>query len=123
MTYSLAVVVLSGPIASGKTTLAADLARLVSASHVSTSGLISASAGRPLGRDELQRLGSGADRLGADWIIDAVRQVADRLPTGGVIVVDAARTIAQVRRLRVAAASVWRVVHVHLSGGGREFAG
>ncbi len=122
MAYSLVLVVLSGPIASGKTTLAMDLARLVSAEHVSTSGLISAAAGRELGRGELQRLGGSASLLGAAWIIGAVTRHADRCPAGGVVVVDAVRTLEQVRQLKKAAVGKWRTLHVHLSGEDRELA-
>lgn len=44
---------------------------------VRTSGLISANAGRQLGRSELQQRGSSPALLGAPWIINAVQQVAD----------------------------------------------
>jgi adenylosuccinate synthase len=120
--YSLALILISGPIASGKSTLARHLGQLVSGEHVSTSGLISATADRELGRSELQRLGLSSSLQGADWITSAVRQIADRAPARTVIVVDAVRTLGQVKELRKAAAGTWRVLHVHLSGEGAEFA-
>lgn len=116
MTYSLTVVVLSGPIAVGKTTLAMDLVRCSSAKHISTSELISAEAGRALGRVELQHRGNSSRLLGAHWIIDAMQRVTRDDPLGGVVVVDAARTTGQVQGLRAAAAGTWKVLHVHLTG-------
>jgi adenylosuccinate synthase len=122
LTYSLALILLSGPIAAGKTTLAEHLGQLLSAEHISTSGLISATADRELDRSELQQLGLSSTLQRADWIISAVRQRADRAPARTVIVVDAVRTLEQVREFRRAAAGTWRVLHVHLCGEATEFA-
>jgi adenylosuccinate synthase len=122
LAYSLGLVLLSGPIASGKTTLAQHLGQLLSAEHISTSGLISATGDRALGRGELQRLGLSSSLQRAEWIISAVRQSAHRVPARTAIVVDAVRTLEQVRELRKAAAGTWRVLHVHLCGDAMEFA-
>ena len=102
--------------------LAEHLGQLLSAGQVSTSGLISATADRELGRNELQRLGLSSSLQRADWIISAVRQSASRAPARTVIVVDAVRTLEQVRELRKTAAGTWRVLHVHLCGEASEFA-
>ncbi|HEY7144513.1 MAG TPA: adenylosuccinate synthetase [Streptosporangiaceae bacterium] len=122
MAYALTLVLLSGPIASGKTTLARNLVSLGSAKHISTSGLIAASAGRDLGRTALQVISLNDKFQGADWIVDAVRQAADGLPTGSVVVVDAIRTLDQLAGLRRAAAGAWRILHVHLDGDGGQLA-
>ena len=122
MAYSLALILLSGPVASGKTSLARHLGKLVSAEHISTSGLIAGEADRELNRSELQRLGISSSLQRADWIISAVRQTADRAPASAVIVVDAVRTLEQVRELRKAAAGSWRILHVHLCGEDPQFA-
>src|ERR1039457_7376521 len=122
MAYSSCLILLSGPIASGKTTLARDLMRLVSAEHVSTSGLLSATVGRELDRGELQRLGLGASFQEGGWIVSAVRQLAGRCPAGSVIVVDAVRTLEQVRELREASSGAWRILHVHLRADDQQLA-
>jgi adenylosuccinate synthase len=122
MAYSLCLILLSGPIASGKTTLARDLVRLVSAEHVSTSGLLSATADRELDRGELQRLGLSTGFQGGGWIVSVVRQLAGRSPAGTVIVVDAVRTLEQVRELREAASGAWRILHVHLRADDQQLA-
>lgn len=122
MAYSLTLILLSGPIASGKTTLARNLAQDLPAEHISTSGLISAAAGRDLDRSELQRSGHGTGFQGADWISGAVRQIASTSPMGETIIVDAVRTLEQVNELREAAAGIWRILHVHLHGEDRELA-
>lgn len=114
MAYSLSLVVLSGPVASGKSTLARDLSTLESAEHLSTSSLISATADRELRRTELQALGLTTGFQDGAWLVRAVSQVASRSPAGSVIVVHAVRTLDQVRQLRRAASGAWRMLHVHL---------
>jgi adenylosuccinate synthase len=121
MTYSLSLILLSGPVASGKTTLARDLVQLFSAEHISTSGLISAVAGHDLDRGELQRRGLGDSFQGVNWIADEVRRVAAHSPAGSVVVVDAVRTMEQVNGLRMTAPGAWRILHVHLRGDDDQF--
>jgi hypothetical protein len=67
--YLLTIVLLSGPIASGKTTLARELQVLASAESISTSGLITASLDREPDRGELQTLGQSANFQGSDWLV------------------------------------------------------
>jgi hypothetical protein len=93
MSYSLFILVLSGAVASGKTALAKNLSELVSAEHLSTSRLISAASGRELSRSELQQLGVAPNYRSGIWLVDAVVYMADQLPAGGVLVVDAVRTL------------------------------
>jgi adenylosuccinate synthase len=116
MSYSLFVLVLSGAVASGKTTLAKNLSELESAEHLSTSGLISAASGRELSRSELQQLGMAPGYRDGTWLVDAVSRLADRLPASSVLVVDAVRTLGQVQQLRGAGSGRWCILHVHLTG-------
>ena len=114
--YLLTVILLSGPIASGKTTLARELRQFASAEDISTSGLIAASLDREADRGELQALGQNANFQGSDWLVRAVRQAGDRSQRRQIIVVDAIRTFEQLVGLRKAAAGTWRILHVHLAG-------
>src|SRR5712691_9676333 len=114
--YLLTVVLLSGPIASGKTTLARELRQFASAEDISTSGLIAASLDREADRGELRALGQNANFQGSDWLVRAVRQAGDRSQERQIIVVDAIRTLEQLVGLRKAAAGTWRILHVHLAG-------
>ena len=122
MSYSLFVLVLSGAVASGKTTLAKNLSELESAEHLSTSRLISAASGRELSRSELQQLGMAPGYRDGTWLVDAVSRLADRLPASSVLVVDAVRTLGQVQQLREAGSGRWCILHVHLTGEDRRLA-
>jgi adenylosuccinate synthase len=112
--YSLTLILISGPIASGKTTLAKNLVQHLAAEHISTSSLISAAAGRQLDRSELQRQGMATEFQGAGWLVDAIRQVTSGPSAREIVIVDAVRTTEQVRDLHKAGAGVWRILHVHL---------
>jgi len=122
MAYSLTVVLLSGAIATGKTTLARSLGQMAGVQHVSTSGLLSATAGRELSRSELQQAGTSARLQAGGWISEAVRQAASNAAPADVVVVDAVRTLEQVSDLRTTAAGQWRILHVHLRGNAGDLA-
>jgi predicted kinase len=116
MVHSRTVVVLSGPTASGKTTLAENLKRLRGAACVSTSSLIAAKAGHDLDRSSLQDLGMTDAFQAGDWLVDALRHVATQSTDLDVLVVDALRTIAQLHAIKKASRGIWKVLHVHLTG-------
>jgi adenylate kinase family enzyme len=120
--HALTVVLLSGPIGSGKTLLSEELVRRYMAERISTSGLLSTSAGRRLDRRELQELGLERKFQEGGWIADAVTQVHGRSPTKEVVVVDAVRTIEQVQAVRRMAREAWRTLHVHLTAEARNLA-
>lgn len=105
------VVALSGPIASGKTTLAGGLAEEFGAVALSTRQLLLERKGAA-DRRSLQVLGDQLDSTeGGLWIARPVQQLLDGLAADTVVVVDAVRKLAQLEALR----HVARVFHIHLT--------
>lgn len=122
MSRGATVVLLSGPIGSGKTTLSEKLVLRYAGEHISTSALISKSVGRQLDRTDLQTLGLRPAFQEGSWIADAVAHVLG----GGeareeVVVVDAVRNLDQIAAVRRgSAAGRSRVMHVHLTAEDRQ---
>ncbi|MEM6108472.1 adenylosuccinate synthetase [Mycobacterium sp. 050272] len=111
------MVVVSGPVGAGKSTLAESLAYRYGAVHVRTSDImrdIAVSRGESL-PDERRAMQDFGDRLDADtdgsWVSDWLSEkIADEEITGELIVIDAARRAAQIERLRDA----YPVTHIHV---------
>jgi adenylosuccinate synthase len=109
------IIVLSGPIGSGKTTLASSLVKAFAVHNVKTRDLIQKLRPRTeQERGAFQDAGERLDRAthGA-WLSKAVARIVQELPGDAVIVIDAARIEAQLNALRDAFPS--HVVHVHLT--------
>jgi len=106
------LVVLSGPTCAGKTSLAGRLAgemrgRMVQALRV----IADESYGQVLTRTESQAAGAELERTTRGrWLVDAV---ADALAGGAPVVLDSARTRAQLEGLQQLRPG--RVLHVHLT--------
>ena len=105
------LILLSGAVCAGKTTLAGGLKQSQAARVLTTRTLITAQvhqAAEQLDRGRLQRLGNALDhRTGGRWVADAVRSLTlDRLT-----VVDAVRTPNQV----AAISATVPTLHVHLT--------
>lgn len=111
------ILLLSGPVAAGKT----KVAYLLSARHgvmvCRTSELLRATIGNDASRTELQRAGADLDqRTAGSWIADALAQfVLDRGVSDSeqIVAVDSIRRNEQLTVLRDAFGS--RVVHVHIT--------
>jgi adenylosuccinate synthase len=122
ITYTKTIILLSGPIGSGKTTLAAHMERHYAACHISTSEILSESVGRSLDRRELQQVGLEGRFQGGEWIANAVTRSIFDHPEAKVVVVDAVRTVEQVRAIRNLTAGRWRILHVHLTADSQQLA-
>lgn len=113
------VVVLSGSIASGKSTLADGLRVRYGAHHLRTQDLLrarAASEGRGKLRDRraLQQYGEELDqRTEGRWVAEDLGPIVASLPDRSVVVVDAIRILKQLDALHVAFGR--RISHVHLT--------
>jgi adenylosuccinate synthase len=112
------IVVLSGSVGSGKSTIAALLALRYGAVHVRTQSLmrdVAAKEGVRLEaeRRALQEFGDSLDqRTGGGWVADGVAElIANGQIDSKLVVVDAARIVGQIDRLRTAFPNV---THIHL---------
>ena len=109
------IIVLSGPIGAGKSTLAAGLAQHHRADHVSTRQLIQ-QAVSDVGDDRvaLQRAGDRLDRkTGGRWLVDETSILTARLREDAILAIDSVRTADQIDMFRKTFGP--RVTHVHLS--------
>jgi adenylosuccinate synthase len=107
--------VLSGAVATGKTTLAEELEERFGARRIGSHELLVARlpAGEPRDRAALQTFGENLDcESGGRWLADDVAVAASRLPEDAIVVVDSARILGQVEALRQAFGR--RVTHVHV---------
>ena len=109
------VLVLSGPVSSGKTTLAESLRDDCKFLLIKTNQLIrSASTGDTESRGGLQAAGDKLDRrTGGRWITDVLTRDPNVAAESALVVLDSVRIIPQVECLREAFGR--RVTHIHLT--------
>ena len=110
------VLVISGPIGAGKSTLAQGLVERFGARRLSSRELLLARLGATAGdRRSLQEAGAALDReTGGRWLADSVKALlAPRERPVRPLVVDSVRVPSQVEALRGALG--FRLLHVHLS--------
>ena len=107
------VILLSGQIASGKTTLSRLLADRFACRMVSTRAIL---AHGQQDRRSLQSVGASKDdATGGRWVRDELVRLRDQNPADKCFVVDSVRTLDQVRWVRETFGE--SVVHVHLIAG------
>jgi adenylosuccinate synthase len=110
------IVALSGPICSGKSTLATALAKRLGFAHVSTREFLCHRNPHLLReRTALQGVADELDReTGGKWLCDDLSVAIRHLPDTSLIVVDCIRSQCQVQRLQDSYGKA--VLHVHLRG-------
>jgi adenylosuccinate synthase len=115
---TLTIAVLSGPVSSGKSTLAERLATKYGAVHLRTRELMAshaAASGYALAMDRaaLQKYGERLDtETNGRWVVDGLAPIIAKLGGSGLVVIDAIRIPAQLEALRRAFGR--DVLHVHL---------
>jgi len=110
------VVVLSGPVSAGKTTLAVRLVKRFKAEHYKTSWLLEqrAAGSVELERTAMQEFGERLDRdTSGAWVAQDLVPQINKLDSQAIVVVDAVRIAGQIDALRDGLPR--QVIHVHLS--------
>jgi len=108
------IIVLSGPVASGKTTLGDTLVARYGFERQKTRELIQFFQKAELERGALQSGGDALDRkTGGRWVADALGRAILKLPSNSTVLVDSVRIEAQVKAIRQAFGQ--SVTHVHLT--------
>lgn len=117
MRYKKLILVLTGEIATGKTTLSEELVKRYGFVHIKTRELLNeiavkkTSAEKVLERGFLQRFGADLDqKTNGSWIVD---ESQDIIANNDLILVDAARIQEQINALRKKLPQ--NIVHIHLT--------
>lgn len=108
------IIVLSGPVASGKTTLGDTLVQRYEFLRLKTRELIHQVLGTEIEREALQKAGERLDRKDkGGWVAQALSRALTDQPDDVVVLVDSARIPGQIEAIRKSFGA--RVVHVHLT--------
>ena len=115
------IIVLSGPVASGKSTLGDTLVDRYRFHRIKTRELIRSHQRTDLEREALQLGGDALDRkTQGRWVADALGREVLKLPPDATVLVDSVRIEKQVKAIRQAFGSA--VTHVHLTASLDELA-
>jgi adenylosuccinate synthase len=117
------IVLVSGPVGAGKTTLCEAIEKHFAASHFKSREYLlriadpSTDPSNPTARDRLQQLGNKLDRrTNGEWIRGGVQEQISKAEDGQLILVDAVRIPGQIEAVRKAYGSYgYRVVHIHVT--------
>ena len=110
------IILLSGPISSGKSTLAKGLAERYNMSIFKTSEILKKHVRSDLREDRkvLQAQGERLDRKSRGrWVLEELREWANEIKAGSQLVVDSVRISEQIQAIREAYGPA--VIHVHLT--------
>ena len=95
------IVVLSGPVAAGKSTLATALGERWGVVRLKTQDLLIALTGAELDRAALQQAGERLDReTGGAWVVEGLTRRLGELPDDARVLVDSVRLVAQVEAIQ-----------------------
>lgn len=108
------IIVLSGPVVAGKSTLAEALVRRFGVVRMKTQDMIRARKSTDLDRVALQKAGEALDReTKGTWVAHDLTRPVTELPEDARVLVDSVRLATQVEGIRRAFGQ--RVAHVHLT--------
>jgi adenylosuccinate synthase len=114
------LILLSGPVSVGKTTLAKLLEERFGVQSIRTRRLITAATGASADRSSLQTAGEQLDADGGQWLAEALVREAEGLDDNVDVVVDSVRISGQIEAIRSRFGT--SVLHVHLTGPESELA-
>jgi len=110
------IILLSGPISSGKSTLAKGLVERYGISIVKTSEVLKKQVRSDLRQDRkvLQLQGERLDRkTRGRWVLEELREWSNQVKSGPEVIVDSVRIAEQIQAIREAYGPI--VIHVHLT--------
>ena len=115
------IILLSGPVSSGKTTLGDTLVERYRFVRLKTRDLIRRRLGTDIERGALQAAGESLDKkTEGRWVAEELVRVSLELADDAVILVDAVRIAPQIDAIRNAFGA--RVTHIHLTAPDEELA-
>jgi len=110
------IILLSGPISSGKSTLAKGLAKRYGMSILKTKEILESQVRSDLRQDRkvLQAQGERLDRkTRGRWVLEELREWSNQVKSGSEVIIDSIRIVEQIQAIREAYGPI--VTHIHLT--------